>query len=47
MKEIKSSTKTLIEALRFIANGGIDDPEGVTTAAILEAADRLEELGEG
>ena len=47
MKEIKSSTKTLIEALRLIANGGIDDPEGVTTAAILEAADRLEELGEG
>ena len=47
MKEIKSSTKTLIEALRLIANGGINDPEGVTTAAILEAADRLEELGEG
>ena len=46
MKEIKSSTKTLIEALRLIANGGIDDPEGVTTAAILEAADRLEELQE-
>ena len=46
MKEIKSSTSTLIEALRLIANGGIDDPEGVTTAAILEAADRLEELQE-
>jgi hypothetical protein len=44
MKEIKSSTKTLIEALRLIANGGINDPEGVTTATILESADRLEEL---
>tara|TARA_R110000751_G_scaffold174994_1_gene281270 strand:- start:454 stop:621 length:168 start_codon:yes stop_codon:yes gene_type:complete len=46
MKEIKSSTSTLIEALRLIANGGINDPEGVTTATILEAADRLEELQE-
>ena len=47
MKHGKSKTRTLIEALRLIANGGINDPEGVTTAAILEAADRLEELGEG
>ena len=40
----ETSTETIIAALRAIASGGIHDEEGVTTAAITEAADRLEEL---
>ena len=39
----RSSTETLIAALRAIANGGLHDEEGVVSAAIMEAADRLDE----
>lgn len=38
----KTDTKTLIEALRLLTDH-LHDEEGVGTAAILEAADRLEE----
>ena len=44
MKTPKSSTETLIVALREIGNNALNDEEGVITAAILEAADRLESL---
>lgn len=40
---MKSKTETLIAALRQIVKD-IHDEEGVVSAAILEAADRLEEL---
>lgn len=42
-QEISSKTETLIAALRQIVKD-IHDSEGVVSAAILEAADRLEEL---
>lgn len=40
---MKSSTETLIAALRVLAND-IQSQDGVANAAIAEAADRLEEL---
>lgn len=40
---MKSSTETLIAALRVLAND-IESQDGVANAAIAEAADRLEEL---
>jgi len=40
---MRSSTETLIEALRILA-GDILSEEGVANAAIAEAADRMEEL---
>ena len=42
MKIPKSSTETLIVALREIGNNALNDEEGLITATILEAADRLE-----
>lgn len=39
----KTDTKTLIKALRIVAND-IHDPEGTTMLTILEGADRLEEF---
>lgn len=40
---MKSSTETLIAALRVLAND-IQSQDGVANAAVSEAADRLEEL---
>jgi len=40
---MRSSTEALIEALRILANE-IQSEDGVTNAAIVEAADRMEEL---
>jgi len=40
--KMRSSTETLIEALRILA-GDILSEEGVANAAIAEAADRMEE----
>jgi hypothetical protein len=42
---MKTPTQTLSAALRILAND-IESPDGVANAAILEAADRLEELHE-
>jgi hypothetical protein len=43
MKNPRSSTETLIKALRILARD-IQSNDGVANAAIYEAADRLEEL---
>lgn len=43
--EMKTDTKTLIAALREIPNT-IHDEEGLVSATIMEAADRMEELEE-
>jgi hypothetical protein len=43
MGNMKSSTETLIGALRILANE-IQSEDGVANAAIAEAADRMEEL---
>lgn len=40
---MKTKTKTLIKALRILAND-IESDDGVANACIAEAADRLEEL---
>jgi len=40
---MKTSTETLIEALRILAKD-IQSDDGVANAVIAEAADRLEEL---
>lgn len=40
---MKSSTETLIAALRVLAND-IQSQDGIANAAIAEAADRMEEL---
>jgi hypothetical protein len=40
---MRSSTETLIDALRILANK-IQSEDGVANAAIAEAADRMEEL---
>jgi hypothetical protein len=42
---MKTTTQTLAAALRQLT-GDIDSPDGVPNAAILEAAERLEELAE-
>jgi hypothetical protein len=42
-ESMRSSTETLIEALRILANE-IQSEDGVANAAIAEAADRMEEL---
>ena len=42
---MKTPTQTLAAALRILAND-IESPDGVANAAILEAAERLEELHE-
>jgi signal transduction histidine kinase len=42
---MKTPTKTLAAAMRKLAND-IDSPDGVANAAILEAAERLDELEE-
>ena len=41
---MEPTTRDLIKALRAMANGGINDPEGTTVLVIGQAADRLEEL---
>ncbi len=43
MSTPRSSTPTLISAMRALARD-IDSPDGVANAAILEAAERLEEM---
>ena len=40
---MKTKTKTLIKALRILAND-IESDDGVANACVAEAADRLEEL---
>ena len=40
---MKTKTKTLIKALRILAND-IESDDGVANACIAEAADRLEEM---
>ena len=40
---MKTKTKTLIKALRVLAND-IESDDGVANACVAEAADRLEEL---
>jgi flagellar motility protein MotE (MotC chaperone) len=42
---MRSSNKTLADALRILAQD-IESPDGVANAAILEAAQRIEELAE-
>lgn len=42
---MRSSNKTLADALRILAQD-IESPDGVANAAILEAAQRIEELSE-
>lgn len=42
---MKTNTETLIKALRILAND-IESEDGVANAAIMEAAQRLEELYE-
>ena len=43
MADIKTSTPTLVWALRILA-AEIETPDGVASMAIVEAADRIEEL---
>jgi len=40
---MKTKTKTLIKALRILAND-IESDDGVANACVAEAADRLEEM---
>jgi len=42
----RSDTKTIVNALRCLANGGIYCEDGIATAVIAEAANRLEEFNE-
>jgi len=43
MTTSRTSTPTLIAAMRALAND-IESPDGVANAAILEAAERMEEM---
>jgi hypothetical protein len=43
MENMRSSTETIIEALRILA-GDIFSEDGIANLAIAEAADRMEEL---
>ncbi len=43
MSTPRSSTTTIIAAMRALARD-IDSPDGVANAAILEAAERMEEM---